>query len=811
MLVLLWVGVAVQAQTQTQAPKVHGVLEQAQYDAATRTLALAGWTLGGIDGKAHPLLQIDMQGEHHQTSALDWVIREDVRPESGLTGGQRGLGFTWRVRLNKPLASGVHPLLLQVAYVDGSKATLTLDKPGASVLVVQAIKTRHWALLLAVLASVGVLAWAGERPWVQRLERWCQGPAPWWGAAACFVVLVGLGINGSSIGILLNGHVAQSALKSEGAADWAFRGREVRGDEWGVLMPNTLAQWNHQPRFPVVNSALGEGGQNMGVVGMTGTPVRQWAAWARPATWGYFFLPLRQAMSWQWQLPFWGGMVTLWAMLNLFSTRRAINLGLALAFCLAPYATAWSNWPLYVTLFPALGMVAFTRWWQAKAPSTVLALGVLLGWLGAAWALVLYPAWIITVGTLLALVMLGWCWDHRRTMRLRRWHALAGLLALGVVGAMLGSWWLDTREAVALMRATEYPGGRGAMPGGDLSWWWQLRGYTNAETLRSPGPDTNASEASSYFVLPWLLLVMLGAAWRRGAQRGVLLACVAYLTWYVIYAFVGVPIWLAQLSLWGTVPTNRMDVGLGLVAVVIAAVYFAREPGLEQLAKLGPALVAALSAGLVVLVLLATDPARMPGENWVYTASMAVPAALMAWWALRGRAGLAVGVWLVVHLAATVTFNPISRAPKSVALAEHALFVRDAGGAWMPTLVIGDGMDALVFAAGGLPIVNGVFYYPHASFWQRMQWPAKDWAVVNRYQHLGVYLLPDVDTPMGYRVVNASLDQLHVHVNPKGFDFARTGARRVAVPLTQSGLLQHNASLRWMGQTAQIGWFEVLP
>jgi len=95
----------------------------------------------------------------------------------------------------------------------------------------------------------------------------------------------------------------------------------------------------------------------------------------------------------------------------------------------------------------------------------------------------------------------------------------------------------------------------------------------------------------------------------------------------------------------------------------------------------------------------------------------------------------------------------------------------------MPTLVIGDGMDALVFAAGGSPIVNGVFYYPHASFWQRMQWPAKDWAVVNRYQHLGVYLLPDVDTPLGYRVVNASLDQLHVHVNPKGFDFARTGAR----------------------------------
>ena len=801
-------------------PKSYGAIQAWSYDQSRHELRLRGWSLGGLDGRQPPELLLNVGGGTYRSGGpyLEWTQRADLPPDHPLTGGQAGAGFDWLVKLKDPLAAGVHPLQLTATFPNGHRAAIKGSETDTPVVVVQEIKRRHWRVLALILLGIAAIGYA-QRRWrnggAAWQRHWLAGHRMAWGMGALFVVLVTVGVTGSSMGVLFNSPYGKSILDVQGASRTVLGDEWVRGDEWGVQLPNILAQLQHEPRFPVVNELLGQDGQNMGVIGMTGVPVRQWAALARPATWGFFVLPLRQAMAWHWQLPFWGCLLALWLMLNVLRpTQRGLNLALSLAFCVAPYAAAWSNWPLYATMFPAFAFVVVAAMLRSEGVGKGVALGAVLGWLLACWALVLYPTWIIVVGSSMAFIGLGWCVDNRMSLRFGK-AQWAGLTACTVVLLiLLGSWWMDTHEAIALMRATVYPGGRGAMPGGELSWWWHLRGYHGLESLRSTGPDSNPSEASSYLILPLLMLALVALSLVRDRQmRWTVLGCMAFMGCFWIYTMVGIPVELARITLWGNMPPGRMDVGFGFLMAVILCVCASSVKVPVTIAGRAAALtVAALSAGLVVMALLHTPLTIAPNVSTpVLMASMAVPVAFICGWALWGRIGSSVALMVWIFVIATLQFNPLRIAPSSVELAQgHRSFVADAQGRSQRTLVLnGDGIGAMIFAAVGVPIANGVFYYPHRALWQGMHLSADEWSQVNRYQHLGFYLMDDVDAERGYRLALPSVDQLHVHVHPQRFDFSCTGALRVAAPAQLASMLVDNPGLTQLGIYRDVAWFAV--
>ena len=113
------------------------------------------------------------------------------------------------------------------------------------------------------------------------------------------------------------------------------------------------------------------------------------------------------------------------------------------------------------------------------------------------------------MGTFFVLLTIGWVLDHRQELLFRKAQWLSFGVALLVVATLLGSWWIDTADAVEKIRSTTYPGARKALQGGEISWLWALRGYTNPETLTfGAGPHSNQSEISSYLLFPLPLLVL---------------------------------------------------------------------------------------------------------------------------------------------------------------------------------------------------------------------------------------------------------------------------------------------------------------
>ncbi len=802
--------------------KSRGALDGWTYNQSTKELTLQGWSLVGGNGDQPPALILSMEGQTYDSaeSAPRWVPRPDISAGHSLAGGQAVLGFDWHVELREALPAGVNHLQLVAVFPDGERFAIKGAFAETPTVVVSAIKRRHWNALVAVLLGIVTIVYV-RRKWGRqlstRLHSLLSGFRMAWCIGGAFVILVGLGVTGSSMDVLFNSTYGKSILDVQGPMQFISHGKAVRGDEWGVQLPNLLAQMHHEPRFPVINDLLGEGGQNMGVIGMTGVPIQQWAALARPATWGYFVLPLRQAMAWHWQLPFWGCLVALWCMLNVLRpAQRGLNLALSLAFCVAPYASAWSNWPLYVTMFPAFAFVVTAYLLRTDGLLRGLMLGAVLGWLLAAWSLVLYPAWIIVVGSALAFIGLGWCIDNRRDLRFGWAQVLALAVCALVLGALLGSWWLDTKDAIALMKATEYPGRRGAMPGGDLSWWWHLRGNHAFESMRETGPHSNPSEASSYLIFPVSMAALaVLSLMRDNVARWTVLGCAAFMGCYWFYTMVGIPVELARVTLWGNMPAGRMDVGMGLVGAVILCLFAlnARAPA-SWVGRITILILALMSAGLAASALLHTPSVMVPNAGTtVLVVVMALAAALVVGWTLWGRLGSALALTLLLYMLASLQFNPLSIAPKAIELSErHRSFVSDNAGKPQRTLVLnGDGIGAMTLAAVGIPIANGVFYYPHTEFWARMRLEPNEWSKVNRYQHLGFYIMDDLDEPRGFRVNMASIDQVHVHVSPGRFNFSCTGATRVVAPAQWKDALSTNSGLRPLGGDNHLFWFAVKP
>lgn len=797
-------------------PSLRGVVEHADYVAAETRINVRGW-VASADGGSRPAFLAQIRGQSLQPNKISWIQRADLTPDNPALNGREGIGFSFHVTLPEALKSGTHALRVELISPDG----VTVDLPNLAgnpetTLRVEGVLTRHlWLALVVVLALLLIQFFAAR---VRRggVSRWLEAYGVW-AIGGVFVVLVMAGVTGSSFGVMLREPHGLSFLDAKADEGRLFRLRGIRGDEGRVLIPNVLAQLHHDPKMPVVNHHLGENGQNMGVIGMTGVPVSQWAAWARPATWGYFFLPLRQAMAWQWQLPFWGCLLALWGMLNLLRPeRRGLNLALSWVFCIAPYAAAWSNWPLYAALFPALAFLSAGRLLTTPSAGKTACWGLVLGWSLACWVLVLYPPWLVISGSALGLLAIGWGIDQRARLRMGREQGTALLLAGVVASLLLISWWSDTKDAVALIQATEYPGARGLMTGGDVSWWWHLRGYHNAETVASvAGASTNQSEVSSYFYLPLLWGALAIMNWRKAAGRHFALAgCFLFVACYWLFSFIGVPEWVAKYTLWGHVPTGRMELGMGIVGVVFLAL-LAESASSEVRAKpiFMPALVALASASLIALVISFTPDALLPTNDWVFTVTMAGLGGFACWWILRGRVGSGVAVLATAHLVATLHFNPIVRAPASVELADgNRPYVTTSGEdeRLLETLVIGGGSAGpMALAAVGVPVINGVFYYPDAEFWRRLGLPEAEWKTVNRYQHLVFDLAENLDAPLHFVVSSPILDQVVVHVDPVHFDFTRTGAERVAA-LGESGEgLKKNPHLIWLGQYEDFQWFSV--
>ncbi len=812
---LLAVALAPVALAQTPATAAgRGYVEQVVTLAMPRQLVLSGWVAPERPNVFVTNLIVRVAGQEIYRGRM----HRDERPDVVQSTGRRDWlpsGFRATIALPDDLPAGAQPLEVGVRLGDGSTFVLNAA-PGTDRVQVPALpRPSRRALLAAVLALLGpltILLFADPIERIARRQGWRAGLAPKAFAAStalAFALLVALGLTGSSLALTFRDAAPQAAVVAPiGAIAWAGEPRPVRSDEWQVITPLALAQLAHTPKWPVVNRHLGPAGENMLVIGMTGVPVAHPSAWARPATWGFFVLDLRRALAWYWWFPFFacfGAVVLL--LQRVFALDWRIAAGLSATVALAPYSVVFSGWPAYTVGFAAAALLLAERLLRARGWLPASASGAALGLALAGYALVLYPAWQISLAWLFGGAALAWGWRERHSLVFGRAQALGALLALLVLGLLLGSWWHGAQDAIEAIRGTVYPGQRSAEVGGDIDRWFLAKGLLSPLTMYLPSAATNASDAGSFvFLLPATGAALLLAGWRARRVDPVALAVLAFLLMALSFMFIGWPAAIAKATLWNSTTSYRMDLALGVAQVLLLAWLLAPHPsetsaptGLSTHTTRFVAALIAVGTTLPTLWQLQKVPPEIqsvltPPFLLLTLAALGACAYLLLMRRTRAFAALFCG-WT---LASALPFNPLGQAPQSLALDAGLAKHLGQGAALDPAArrvaVIDQRNWAMTLPTLGVPVFNSVFYHPQPSLWRTLDPDGNFRVLHNRYQRLLLTLGP-VEGPATHRIDSPRLDEVVVTLDAARFDFSLLDAAFVLAPPRDGEALKANGTL----------------
>jgi hypothetical protein len=370
------------------------------------------------------------------------------------------------------------------------------------------------------------------------------------------------------------------------------------------------------------------------------------------------------------------------------------------------------------------------RWWRVvlSAAYAFCALGFLL---------CCYPPFQIPLLTLFAPLLVALVRDRDNV---RRWTAFAVATGLVVVGGSVFVWQL--RDTLLAMSALIYPGQRFST-GGGAPWTTIVDGFLTLgiAELHYPKNFDNVVAASSFLnALPLLACVHL-ARWRRShghdAVQSVLLAFAA-LT--VLFAVCGIPRWLAKVSLWSYVTTERLSIPLAVVSVLAICRFLApRVTSGHIRMRSWYVLMGAGAFGLVLVV------ANRELHDFV------TPAALAAIWLFYSVAGVLLVVRLRFACVAMIlcpllflngAVNPLGRGIPAYQATSVSPVMAKLRKAFPQThwIVIGmsvrAGSVSALFKAAGATVLSGVTMVPNQEMLDRLDPKHENASVYSRAAHV---------------------------------------------------------------------------
>lgn len=635
-----------------------------------------------------------------------------------------------------------------------------------------------------------------------------------------FFALVSLGITGSSIPLLtqINGSTSNSITLIEGETQALVgKPRAIRSDEWAVITPLVFGQKNHFPPYPIINTNVGIDGQNMLIVGMSGVPVRHIASISKPATWGFFILPTREAMSWYWYFPFFSCLLSLFLLLETINPGGNLkNAGLALIFCTAPYAAGWSNWPLYAAFFPTAMSLIFFKMIVYKSVRLLWLQAILLGVLAAGFLFILYPPWQIALASLYALLTIGFIIDNKHHIKITKGLVTAFSTSFIIACAIALAWWLDSRDAIEAIRATVYPGQRAVLHGVDTPPIMLLWGYSNLETLPNlHGSSFNESEFSSYFSLfPALFYLLTKKIIQRTPHKWMTLFILLFLSLLLIYGIFGFPAWLANLLLWNHMPVHRSHVALGLASIIAIALLDNNQESLPSKTGKVPIITILVITGFFIYLGIDGIPhSFFPEKSIIFIIIMISIGIVMSMHLMKLNHARFITANLILYVATIWQFNPIGTTPANIAIKDELNSIisaktKDNSNKKPRILIINsETTQAMGLIAAGYPVANATFYYPQKTFWKNFDIAIEDSNVANRYQHL-IIETEKLDSGKFFTIEQLSVDTVRISVDSLKFDFNKAGADIVA-DLRRDSSLKSNSSLSFLGTHSGWNWYAV--
>ena len=562
----------------------------------------------------------------------------------------------------------------------------------------------------------------------------------WLIAGGIFAWYVLFSINFSNVGAFHN--IIQPDMGNDRMSPLFGMVRSIRSDEWLVNLP--LAASSDFGGYGEFGEILrGTVNYNLPSTGL----YLSYSALNDPLSFGYFLFGAERGASF-----FWCATMILSVMLSLeFSyiiskkNKLVALLGVGL-IAMSPFNLWWSVSTL-LTGFMGILVCAYYCFQAEKFSARVLCmLGVAMS--GAFFICQLYPAWQVPMVYLLLPLFVWVLIENRKALgsfRAREWVA-AGC-AVAFMASIVLAYLLDTRDYTASIMGTVYPGERFETGGYALD-----KAYAFVQTLQFPFEDvkvgSNNSEASTFFSLFPLPMLIGGYVLIRQVIAKIsdksesidllnllLLIPTAFLT---VYCTVGIPDWLARITLMSYSPAARAVDWLAFANLLLL---LRHASGLNKYRLSAP--IAAALVGMSVVNSLIRAQRMCPdylNETYVLLATaLAFAFGLACFAKLKPRVRKATFATVAaIFILIGVAVSPVNSGIGALTEKPAAQKIQEISQAEPEAKWIGYGniIVGQYAVANGAPCITSTNYTPNMELWQKLDPEGKYNEVYNRYSHI---------------------------------------------------------------------------
>ena len=352
----------------------------------------------------------------------------------------------------------------------------------------------------------------------------------------------------------------------------AGKPKDIRSDEWLEQTPFTWSQAAQNPAFPAVNHNIGDGVMPL----ISNQPVRHWSMIFRPQMWGFFFLDLERAFTFNWNFKWFG--LLLGGFLFFRTLVRENNL-LALSGALLILFSSYIQWffssPRCVP--EMIAMVFFGLWARHTLLRTtsrwaVVGLSLVLLTTIEQFVFFSYPrSQIPLVYLALAMFAGGYALYRIRVQNSGSpsYFRSACLVATLLIAATLSwQWYTEISSTLKQIGHLIYPG-QVISAGGSYPWYGLIAPFLEFSMTQEhyPKPLGNVCEASGFlFFAPFLLAGVIRDTWQRRPDP-ISIALLLFLAFGLCFLVFGIPPWLARVTGWSHT-SIRAILAVGVASII---------------------------------------------------------------------------------------------------------------------------------------------------------------------------------------------------------------------------------------------------
>lgn len=520
--------------------------------------------------------------------------------------------------------------------------------------------------------------------------------------------------------------------------------RSIRSDEFLVSTPTLLSQYMRNKNFATINNGLMA--RNTDVSFYPKLPTLSIGILTSINQIGFLFLNLDQAYAFNCFLPYFLLFFATFELLMLLTKKNKLLSLLGTLWITFSSPVLW--WEHTACLaYGELATLFFYHLFQEQEKWKKVLYALLLGWAGASYIMIMYPAWQVPYGYFFLGLFIYSIIENRKSIKATDFLYL--LLTIFVLCLFIIPNVMTALATIKAVMATEYPGARFITGGYGASFLYNYFASLFF-TIKNPLNPCEFSQFLSFYPLP-LLIGLIYSLYQKKKKKEVnslivILTCIGSLL--SIWNYISLPSFIAKYSLISYSTPERAQLVVGVICIFILILYLNqyRENKRNVLTKLFYILMALIYCciGLGISKKLMVDYMTTP---MIIMSGLFFTLLSYCLFVHTKKSTIVFGLCIaLISLFFAATTLPISKGlkvltEKPVAKEVQSIVARDKDAIWVA-------LDSPLYLqnyilANGARVLNSTNYYPNLELWHQFDLDGQYNEVYNRYAHVNINLTKD--------------------------------------------------------------------